>query len=165
MDELKVIKRSRAKDLLFGVIDGISGAPSAAWLALLYIFIDRVREQTMPAMDKLSRFTLREVGILGLAVFFGMALNLRIFSSNKPKEGKVGFFTRLYVKSLVLTCCILAYLQVSGGLYSNFPIAFAGVLYVIMSCFGVIVSTLVILTFLGFVLLIAMNGFKRGKRA
>ncbi len=53
----------------------------------------------------------------------------------------------------------------SGGLYGNFPIAFAGVLYVIMSCFGVIVSTLVILTFLGFVLLIAMNGFKRGKRA
>lgn len=66
----------------------------------------------------------------------------------------------------MLAVSILAYLQVSGGLYGNFQIAFIGAVCVILTCFAVIVSAIAVLTFFGLALLITLNGFKqRGKRA
>ena len=91
---------------------------------------------------------------------------LSLFQRQKQREGKVGFFARLSVESLLLAVSILAYLQVSGGLYGNFQIALVGAVCVILTCFAVIVSAIAVLTFFGLALLITLNGFKqRGKRA
>ena len=75
-------------------------------------------------------------------------------------------FIYAVVWSALLAVSILAYLQVSGGLYGNFQIAFIGAVCVILTCFAVIVSAIAVLTFFGLALLITLNGFKqRGKRA
>lgn len=168
MKEIRVCKRSVVKALLCGVVDGIIGVPRVAWLAFLYVFLDRIvaKSAVKMAVETLAPFNARGVGILGLAVFGGMLFMLSLFQRQKQREGKVGFFVRLSVESLLLAVSILAYLQVSGGLYGNFQIAFIGAVCVILTCFAVIVSAIAVLTFFGLVLLITLNGFKqRGKRA
>lgn len=168
MKELRVCKRSNMKDLFCGVIDGLVGAPRVAWLAFLYVFLDRIVAKSVVRVtgETLVPFNAREVGILGLAVFGGMLFMLSLFQRQKQREGKVGFFARCFVESLLLAVSILAYLQVSGGLYGNFQIAFIGVVCVLLTCFAVIVSAIAVLAFLGLALLITLNGFKqRGKRA
>lgn len=168
MEELRVCKRSNMKDLFCGVIDGLVGVPRVAWLAFLYVFLDRIvaKSAVKMAVETLAPFNAREVGILGLAVFGGMLFMLSLFHRQKPREGKVGFFARLSVESLLLAVSILAYLQVSGGLYGNFQIALVGAVCVLLTCFAVIVSAIAVLTFFGLALLITLNGFKqRGKRA
>lgn len=164
MEELRVCKRSMVKDLLCGVVDGLISVPRVAWLAFLYVFLDRIVAKS--AVETLAPFNAREVGILGLAVFGGMLFMLSLFQRQKQSEGKIGFFARCSVKSLLLAVSILAYLQVSGGFYGNFQIAFIGSVCVLLTCFAVIVSAIAVLTFFGLVLLITLNGFKqRGKRA
>lgn len=171
MEELRVCKRSNMKDLFCGVVDGIIGVPRVAWLAFLYVFLDRIvaivaKSAVKMAGETLVPFNAWEVGILGLAVFGGMLFMLSLFQRQKQIEGKVGFFARLSVESLLLAVSILAYLQVSGGLYGNFQIALVGAVCVILTCFAVIVSAIAVLTFFGLALLITLNGFKqRGKRA
>ena len=168
MEELRVCKRSNMKDLFCGVIDGLVGVPRVAWLAFLYVFLDRIvaKSAVKMAVETLAPFNAREVGILGLAVFGGMLFMLSLFQRQKQREGKVGFLARLSVESLLLAVSILAYLQVSGGLYGNFQIALVGAVCVILTCFAVIVSAIAVLTFFGLALLITLNGFKtRGKRA
>lgn len=168
MEELRVCKRSNMKDLFCGVIDGLVGVPRVAWLAFLYVFLDRIVAKSVVrvAGETLVPFNAREVGILGLAVFGGIMFMLSLFQRQKQREGKAGFFARLSVESLLLAVSILAYLQVSGGLYGNFRIAFVGTVCVILTCFAVIASAIAVLAFFGLVLLITLNGFKtRGKRA
>lgn len=168
MEELRVCKRSNMKDLFCGVVDGIIGVPSVAWLAFLYVFLDRIvaKSAVKMAVETLAPFNAQEVGILGLAVFGGMLFMLSLFQRQKQREGKVGFFARCSVESLLLAVSILAYLQVSGGLSGNFQIAFIGAVCVLLTCFAVIVSAIAVLTFFGLALLITLNGFKqRGKRA
>lgn len=169
MKELRVCKRSVVKDLLCGVVDGIIGVPRVAWLAFLYVFLDRIVAKSavkMAGETLVLLFNAREVGILGLVVFGGMLFMLSLFQRQKQREGKVGFFARLSVESLLLAVSILAYLQVSGGLYGNFQIALVGAVCVILTCFAVIASVIAVLAFFGLVLLIKLNGFKtRGKRA
>lgn len=163
----RVCKRSVVKDLLFGVIDGISGAPSAAWLALLYIFIDRLRVNSMIAVqgEVLSPLTVQKVGILGLLMFCFMWLTLRMVTSQKQKEGKVWLFARLSIETLLLTIGAMAYLFVSGGLSGNFQITFVSVAWVSILCFAVVAGMIVALALFGIVLLIAITGFKGVKRA
>lgn len=168
MVEQRVCKRSMVKDLLCGVIDGLVGVPRVAWLAFLYVFLDRIVAKSAVKMvvETLAPFNAQEVGILGLAVFGGMLFMLSLFQRQKQREGKVGFFARLSVESLLLAVSILAYLQVSGGLYGSFQIAFIGAVCVLLTCFAVIASAIAVLTFFGLALLITLNGFKqRGKRA
>jgi len=168
MKELRVCKRSVVKDLLCGVVDGIIGAPRVAWLAFLYVFLDRIvaKSAVKMAVETLAPFNAQEVGILGLAVFGGIMFMLSLFQRQKQREGKVGFFARLSVESLLLAVSILAYLQVSGGLYGNFQIALVGAVCVILTCFAVIASVIAVFAFFGLVLLITLNGFKqRGKQA
>lgn len=166
MGEQKALKRNMAKDLLFGVIDGIGGAPSATWLALLYIFIDRIRVNSMIAVqgEVLSPLTVQEVGILGLLMFCFMGLTLRMVTSQKQKEGKVGLFVRISVETLILTISVLVYLFVSGGLSGNFQIAFVSVAWVSIVCFAVVAGVIVALALFGIALLVAITGFKRVKR-
>lgn len=167
MKELRVCKRSNMKDLFCGVIDGLVGVPRVAWLAFLYVFLDRIvaKSAVKMAVETLVPFNAREVGILGLAVFGGMLFMLSLFQRQKQREGKVGFFARLSVESLLLAVSILAYLQVSGGLYGNFQIALVGAVCVILTCFAVIASAIAVLAFFGLALFITLNGLKRGKRA
>ena len=168
MKELRVCKRSVVKDLLCGVVDGIIGVPRVAWLAFLYVFLDRIVAKSAVKMagETLVPFNAQEVGILGLAVFGGIMFMLSLFQRQEQREGKVGFFARCSVESLLLAVSILAYLQVSGGLSGNFQIAFIGSVCVILTCFAVIASAIAVLAFLGLALLITLNGFKqRGKRA
>lgn len=168
MEELRVCKRSNMKDLFCGVIDGLVGVPRVAWLAFLYVFLDRIvaKSAVKMAVETLAPFNAREVGILGLAVFGGMLFMLSLFQRQKQREGKVGFFARLSVESLLLAVSILAYLQVSDGLYGNFQIALVGAVCVILTCFALIVSAIAVLTFFGLALLITLNGFKaRGMQA
>lgn len=94
MKEIRVCKRSNMKDLFCGVIDGLVGVPRVAWLAFLYVFLDRIvaKSAVKMAVETLAPFNAREVGILGLAVFGGMLFMLSLFQRQKQREGKVGFF-------------------------------------------------------------------------
>lgn len=105
MEELRVCKRSVVKDLLCGVVNGIIGAPRVAWLAFLYVFLDRIVAKSVVKMagETLVPFNAREVGILGLAVFGGIMFMLSLFQRQKQREGKAGFFARLSVESLVVS--------------------------------------------------------------
>ena len=87
MKEIRVCKRSVVKDLLCGVVDGIIGVPRVAWLAFLYVFLDRIvaKSAVKMAVETLAPFNAREVGILGLAVFGGMLFMLRDRSKEKAR--------------------------------------------------------------------------------
>ena len=93
MEELRACKRSVVKDLLCGVVAGIIGAPRVAWLAFLYVFLDRIvaKSAVKMAVETLAPFNAREVGILGLAVFGGMLFMLSLFSETgaKRRQGRI----------------------------------------------------------------------------